>query len=176
MYSGGGKQTGKGTTYSRASHALSSKAASAAGGQRSSLKPGIRGRVSILGWNRYQSAHDRVLMNVLAMMREILRVTNAMVRKSTLPDFPVTPNFGPERVRESAFDELNGTLNRHVFRRSKHQMNMFGHDHESVQRELAFPPVPIKGLQKTSRVRFDYKERSSLPGREIYEISSRWRD
>ena len=80
MYSGGGKQTGKGTTYSRASDALSSKAASAAGGQRSSLKPGIRGRVSILGWNRYQSAHDRVLMNVLAMMREILRVTNAMVR------------------------------------------------------------------------------------------------
>ena len=102
-----------------------------------------RGRVSILGWNRYQPAHNWVLMNIFTMMHEVIPISYAMVGKSTLPDFSVTPNFGTERVGIPAFDELNGTLNRHVFRGSKQQMNMLGHDHESVQGEPAFATIAV---------------------------------
>ena len=96
-------------------------------------------------------------MNIFSMAHEIIPISYAMVRKSALPDFPFSPNFGTERVGVPAFDELNGALNRHVFRRSEQQMHMLWHDHERVQFKLAFPPVPIKGLQKEPGVRFDYR-------------------
>ena len=103
-------------------------------------------------------------MDIFSMIHEIIPVSYTMIRKSTLPNFPVTPNFGAESVGVPALDELNGALNRHIFRRSEEQMYMLRHDHERVQRELAFPPVAIKGLQKKPGGRFDYKEPSSLPG------------
>lgn len=75
-------------------------------------------------------------MDIFPMIHEIIPVSYAVVRKSTLPNFPVTPNFGAESVGVPALDELNGALNRHIFRRSEEQMYMLRHDHERVQRDL----------------------------------------
>ena len=72
-------------------------------------------------------------MNVFPMIHEIIPVSYAMVRKPTLPDFPIAPNFVSERVGVPAFDELNGALNRKVVRRSEQKMNVLGHDYECMQ-------------------------------------------
>ena len=46
-------------------------------------------------------------MNVFPMLQEIPLVANAMLGKSPLPNFSLSANHCPERVRISAFDELN---------------------------------------------------------------------
>ncbi len=71
-------------------------------------------------------------MNVFPMLQEILLVANAMVRKSPLPNFSLSANHCPERMRVSAFDELNRMLQRYVVCRSEQKVNVFRHDHKSV--------------------------------------------
>ena len=53
-------------------------------------------------------------MNVIPMMNEVLSVTNPMIRKPALPDFRVAADQRPKRMRISALDQLDGTLDGHI--------------------------------------------------------------
>jgi hypothetical protein len=50
-------------------------------------------------------------------MHKINIAANPMIGKSTLPDFLVATEDYPELMRISAFDQLDGPLNRDVIRR-----------------------------------------------------------
>ena len=64
---------------------------------------------------------------------KIADVTNPMIGKSSLPDFFLFAKLLAERVRVSAFDELYGSLQRHIVGWCKQQVHMLGHQNESVQ-------------------------------------------
>ena len=53
-------------------------------------------------------------MNVLPMSRKVLRITNAMIRKPSLPNFFSLIEFETKRVGVSTLDELNRSLNRDI--------------------------------------------------------------
>ncbi len=71
-------------------------------------------------------------MNVFPMLQEIPLVANAMIRKSPLPNFSLSANHCPERVRIPAFDDLNRMLQRYVVCRSNQKVNVFRHNYKSV--------------------------------------------
>ena len=87
-------------------------------------------------------------MNVIAVVREILWVANAMVGESALPDFSFSPKGSPEFVRVAALDELDGMFDRHVFRGCQEKMNVFRHDHKGVQLVTVLSFVAVEHLQK----------------------------
>jgi len=49
-------------------------------------------------------AGNRILMNVIPMVREVLMVTNPMIGESALPHFGLSPDKSAERMRVSALD------------------------------------------------------------------------
>ena len=57
-----------------------------------------------MGRMGYDSALHRVLMNVISMVREILRITNSMIGKSSLPDFGVTADDAAKFMRVRTLD------------------------------------------------------------------------
>ena len=112
-------------------------------------------------------------MNIFSMMRIILRVADAVVRKSALPDFAFAPQFRAQRVRISAFDELDRALNGYVVRRGKQQMNVLGHDDKCMQLKTSLATISVHGLEKQSHVRFHNEQPASLPGEERNKIKFR---
>jgi len=81
-------------------------------------------------------------MDIEPMPGKILRVANAMIRESLLPDFSAA-NLNSDCVRISTLDQLHRTLQRRVKRRSKQQMHMVRHEHEGMQFESALPAIPV---------------------------------
>jgi len=53
-------------------------------------------------------------MDVLPMPLKIRAVANTMIRESSLPDFFMFAEFLPERVRISALDKLDSSLQRDI--------------------------------------------------------------
>src|ERR1700757_273452 len=110
-------------------------------------------------------------MDIQSMPREILRIANAMIRESLLPDC-LAAYFDPHRVRITALDQLHRPLQRDIRRGSQQQMHMVRHDHKSMQRESSLPPISVQSFQEKPGVRFHNEESSALEGRERYKISS----
>ena len=54
-------------------------------------------------------------MDIQSMPGKILRIANAMIRESLLPDFPAA-DFDPNRVRITALDQLHCPLQRDIRR------------------------------------------------------------
>ena len=81
-------------------------------------------------------------MDIQPMPGKILRVTNTMIRKSLLPNF-APADFHADRVRVAAFDQLHGAFERHMRGGREKQMNVIGHQDESMQREFSLAPVTI---------------------------------
>jgi len=88
-------------------------------------------------------------MDIQPMPRKVLRVANAMISESLLPDFPAA-DFDANGVRITAFHQLNRTFQGNVRRRSEQQMHMVGHQHKGMQAKLALPAIAIKSLQEKS--------------------------
>jgi hypothetical protein len=53
-------------------------------------------------------------MDVVPMVHEVLVVANPVIGESALPDFSSSTKDGPEGMRVSAFDQLNGMFERDV--------------------------------------------------------------
>jgi hypothetical protein len=66
-------------------------------------------------------------MNVSSMMNEILLIAYPMICETSLPYFGFSSNDGAERMRVSAFDELDGFFECHIRRGSQQEMNMLWH-------------------------------------------------
>ena len=65
-------------------------------------------------------------MDIQSMPHKILCVTNAMIRKSLLPNFPPA-DFRADRVRIAALDQLHDPFERHIRAGREEQMNVIGH-------------------------------------------------
>jgi len=95
----------------------------------------------ILGRIVHKVSLERILVNVVLMMDEILVIANSVTRGAALPDFAFPAEDGSEGMGVSAFDQLDGVLEGDIVRRSEQQMDVFGHDHERMQLEAAFAAV-----------------------------------
>ena len=62
----------------------------------------------------------------VSLPRKILRIANAMIGESLLPNFPAA-DLDANRVGIAAFDELQGTLQSDVGRRRQQQVHVVGH-------------------------------------------------
>jgi hypothetical protein len=83
------------------------------------------------------------------MPSKIVRIANAMISESLLPDFSPA-DFDANGVRITAFYQLNRTFQGNVRRRSELQMHMVGYQHKGMQAKLALPAIAIKSLQEKS--------------------------
>jgi hypothetical protein len=97
------------------------------------------------------------------MRVKIRRVTNTMIRESSLPHFAFSP-LCSQRVRVASFDELDRTLQGYAGSWRQQQVDVFGHDDEGVQFESSLPAIVVESLEKESYVRFDNEEPAALPG------------
>jgi len=116
---------------------------------------------------------NRIGMNVILMMHKINAFANPMISEPALPEFPVATDDRSEFMRVSALDQLHSPLDGHVVRRSQEQVNVFGHNNESVQGVAPFPSVSIQRFQEEPYVDFDNKQLPAVESQESYEISSR---
>lgn len=82
-------------------------------------------------------------MNVISVMQKILFVANAMICEPTLPDLPLATKDLAQRMRVSAFDELNGMLQCDVGSGSHEQMNVLGHHDEGMQLKTPLAAIAI---------------------------------
>jgi hypothetical protein len=106
------------------------------------------------------------------MVDEVLMISNPMVCKSPLPDFPLAPEYRTKSMRESTLNELNGVLNCYIVRGCEEKMNVFWHKYKSVNLETTFTPVQIHGYKKKPRIVFDDEQSATLPRRECNEVSA----
>jgi|GEM_PF-5385223 len=111
-------------------------------------------------------------MNVISMVYVIDFVANPVIGEPALPDFLVAPDAGSEFVRVGALDQLNSPLDGYVVRRSQQEMNMFGHDDESVQGIAPFATMPIECFQEETHVDFDLEQLSGVKSTKSHEVSS----
>jgi hypothetical protein len=147
--------------------------ASAAEVGSSSLNPGYAEQYRYSVALSTQPALHRVLVDVISMFGKIFSVTNSMIRKSSLPNFPAS-EFKAECMRGSTLDQLNGSLQRDVVRRRQQQVYVFGHRHKSMQLEFSLPSIAVHCLQEEPHIRFHDEVPSALRSRERYEICSWW--
>ena len=95
-----------------------------------------------------QSAVDGILVNVIQVARKILRITDAVIGESALPDFSTATNHPAELVRRSTFDKLDCMLERNVVGWSEQEMHMLRHDYEGVQLKSALAVISIYRLEE----------------------------
>jgi hypothetical protein len=110
------------------------------------------------------------------MVDEVLIISNPMVCKSPLPDFPLAPEYRTKSMRVSALDQLNRVLESYVARRREEKMDVFRHEHKCMKFEPSVMAVSVHGLEKESNIIFDDKESVPLPRRECYKVCSGRRD
>jgi hypothetical protein len=82
-------------------------------------------------------------MNILAPCLEFIFIPDAVIRKSTLPDWELRTHS----MREAPFDESHNLLDRGTLR-SEQEMNVVRHDDKSVELIVALSAVFLQYLQK----------------------------
>ena len=110
-------------------------------------------------------------MNVCPMVLKIFNITNAMIGEPPLPHFSAT-KLQAKGVRVSTFNELNRSFEGDVLCWSEQQVDMLWHDHESMQQELALPPVTVERFQEQPDIRLNDKQSLPLPSGASNEIGS----
>ena len=78
-------------------------------------------------------------MNIVPPRFKLFPVTNAMIRKASLPN----RKLRAETVRESAFDQPDRSLQRDLSR-SEEKVDMIRHDDERMQLVMAQPAVVLQ--------------------------------
>jgi len=58
-------------------------------------------------------------MDVIAVVRKVLRIANSVIGKSAFPNFTFSADDTCERMRITALDKLNSVLKGYVIRRSQ---------------------------------------------------------
>ena len=111
------------------------------------LESWIRGAITVLGWIRHKFRHDGILVDVYKMSGEILRIADAMVGESFLPDLAAADLLS-DCVRVAAFYELHRAFQRDVHGRRDEQMCVVEDYDEGVQLESPFTAIVIEGLQE----------------------------
>lgn len=115
-----------------------------------------------------EAGADGVVVDVVAMLLEVLPIADAMVGEASLPD----RGGGVEAVGEAAFDEHDGSLEGDVLW-GEEEMEVVGHDDEGVKEEVAFLPVVLEGLEEEMGCGFDLEEAAAVPGDACDEVGAR---
>jgi hypothetical protein len=110
-------------------------------------------------------------MDVQPMMREVVGIPYAMVRKASFPNLARVPQFLAHGMGEPALNKLQSTFNRDLGW-SQQQMKMLRHEHKSMELKLSLAAIRIERLNKQTRNRLGEKQARSLPGNGCYEIST----
>ena len=82
-------------------------------------------------------------MNILAPCLKFIFAPDAMIRKSSLPDWVARTH----PMREAPFNEPHNPLDRGILR-GQQEMNVVRHDDKSVQLVVAFSAVVLQHLQE----------------------------
>ena len=82
-----------------------------------------------------------VRANIISMLRIVIRVANAMIHVSSLPNLGRDTEFFSRTVRETAFNELHRSFKRSPVSKRQQEMNMVWHDDELMN--LKFLMVAI---------------------------------
>jgi len=90
---------------------------------------------------------------------EVVAITHASVGEAALPDGEV----GFEAVRESAFDELDGSFEGDALW-GEEQVDVVGHDDEGVEFVVAFAAVALERVEKKLGVGRLLEEAAAIPG------------
>src|SRR5579862_2543186 len=104
----------------------------------------------------------RILLDVKLMNSIVARVSDAVIRKSLLPDFQIRTDFLLCSIRESAFDELNRFFQ--ARNRGKKNVNMVGHDDEFVE-QISRTPIVKESMDQKSRPHLSREQSASAPRR-----------
>jgi hypothetical protein len=86
-----------------------------------------------------QSPLFRIGRDVTKLISKILHIANAVLVESRLSDFPA--KLSAPAMRKAAFDALGTTLDGLAGRRSQQNMQVFGHDHEPMQKIAALVAI-----------------------------------
>ncbi len=108
-------------------------------------------------------------------MYEVFRITDAMVRESSFPNFYRASQPFLHGMRVPAFDKLQRTFERDI-RWSQQQVEMLGHENKGVQLKLSLAAIRVQSLQEEACHGFGHEQASSLPGDRSYKVSPRRRD
>jgi hypothetical protein len=103
-------------------------------------------------------------MNVILMVHEITIISNPVVSESALPDFLLSSQEISERMRISAFDELNGMFEGDAVCGSEEKVDVLGHQDEGVNLESTLATITVEGLQEGLDIVFDNEQSPTLPG------------
>jgi len=82
------------------------------------------GAIAILGGMGHKSSGHRILMNIISMVRKVVRIANSMIGESALPYLGTSPANSAERMGVSALDQLDGALDGYVLSGSQQEMDM----------------------------------------------------
>lgn len=107
-------------------------------------------------------------MEIALARIEVHTVANAMIRKSSLPNWHV----GSYAMRESAFDQLHRPFQRALLR-CDDQMDVVRHDDKAKELVVTEPAVSLQGLDEEAGVGGDLEEPAAIVGGARYEICSR---
>ena len=103
-------------------------------------------------------------MDIVFVVDAVRFIANSVIREAALPDFALAAKDGSKGVRVSAFDELDGVLERYIVRRGEQQMDVFGHENEGMELESSFTTIAVESLQKETDVVLNDEQSSALPG------------
>src|SRR6266852_589672 len=97
-------RTGKGTSSTRAAGEVPQDCGFSRWGPRVELESRKRGAIPIRRTIGREFSGDRVLVNIISVVSEVVWIANPMIGESSLPHFGVSSANSAERVGVSALD------------------------------------------------------------------------
>jgi hypothetical protein len=119
-----------------------------------------------------QSPLDRILFDIARMCLVVLKVADAVVAKSPLPNRKMQAQLLAEPTRGTTFDVLHSSLQRHTRGRSNENVKVFGHENEGVKPVGSLVPVMKKGFYENMASRYGSEQGTTLPRTGSYKVSA----
>ena len=94
----------------------------------------------------------------------ILRILNAMIGESRLPNFGVETEVFSRAIRKTSFDELQSFFQRYVGCRRDQQVKVIGHDDEFVEKKAALRSIGLEYLEEETGHPFGLEESATAVG------------
>ena len=90
-------------------------------------------------------SENGILVNVLAIVKVVFVIPNAMIGKTFLPNLQVRLTGLSDLVREAAFDVLHCTFEGDIIRR-QNEVNVVRHHDKFVQQELLLCCIAVENM------------------------------
>jgi hypothetical protein len=128
------------------------------------MKPRKEGGIGILGRSRCQMSIHRISSDVVMKTHESIRVKKSYLGKPALPHGRFESDLSSCPKSESAFDELNGTLNTDFRSECNQQVKVVGHDNKVMKQVFVLQAVVVQHFNKQSSGAFGLQQTSLSRG------------